>query len=367
MRLPTGLLKHRKASFKRALVVTAFLFAGGGEGAALALLSADPARSGPRPPALAAAVVSVTAAPTPLEGERAVGRGGREYYRKTTSRRVAASTEKSFMALYREAARAFGVSWRLIASIHRQETAFSSVPGTYHGLNAFGCCAGPMQFNVTNGPPSTWALYRDAFRQGRRPRRYPHRARSHPSVYDDFDAMMAAGALLRDAGAGEVLDGATWSAAYAYYGHDLFGIDYANQVLGRAQGWDLYGFCLNCPLDEVLVDAFEGAYGSDARRRLLAAKDLEEREKRSKRKPSEKAGEAKRPKSPRDSADRDEGATLTPPLPDDETAPPPEPESATTQPPAATEPPPQPAAPPPAATEDCTRLERLLGCGRAGA
>ena len=189
------------------------------------------------------------------------------------------------MALYREAARSFGVSWRLIASIHRQETAFSTAPSTYHGLNAFGCCAGPMQFNVTNGPPSTWELYRQSFRQGKRPRSYPHRTRSHPSVYDDFDAMMAAGALLRDGGAGEALDGGSWSAAYAYYGHDLFGIEYANQVLGRAQGWELDGFCLNCPLDEVLVDAFDDAYGDDARRRCSAARSASRRSARSAARP----------------------------------------------------------------------------------
>ena len=44
---------------------------------------------------------------------------------------------------------------------------------TYHGLNAFGCCAGPMQFNVTNGPVSTWERYRQAFRAGNRPAALP--------------------------------------------------------------------------------------------------------------------------------------------------------------------------------------------------
>jgi hypothetical protein len=173
--------------------------------------------------------------------------------------------------LYREAARTFGVSWRLIASIHRQETAFSTVPSTYHGLNAFGCCAGPMQFNVTNGPVSTWRLYRDSFRLGGRPRHYPHRTHRHPSVYDDFDAIMAAGALLRDSGAGDLLDGGSWSAAYSYYGHDRFGVDYASQVVGRAQGWERDGFCLNCAADVALVAALDEAYGVDARRQLRAA------------------------------------------------------------------------------------------------
>ena len=127
MRLPTGLVKHRRARLRRALVVAVVLFAGGGEGAALALLPpTDPERSGPRPPDLAAAFASVTAAPTPLEPRTRRRARRTRLLPQDRSRRVAASAGASFMALYREAARAFGVSWRLIASIHRQETAFSS-------------------------------------------------------------------------------------------------------------------------------------------------------------------------------------------------------------------------------------------------
>src|SRR3954453_2141455 len=65
-----------------------------------------------------------------------------------------------FLPLYRRAAATFGVSWRLLASIHQQETAFSSARGTYRGLNFAGCCGGPMQFNVTNGPVTTWDRFR---------------------------------------------------------------------------------------------------------------------------------------------------------------------------------------------------------------
>ena len=35
----------------------------------------------------------------------------------------------------------------------------STAPGVHSGVNALGCCAGPMQFNVANGPPSTWQSY----------------------------------------------------------------------------------------------------------------------------------------------------------------------------------------------------------------
>lgn len=198
-------------------------------------------------------------------------RGGAAYYRRTARRHVPPKAPAEFLPLYREAERVHGVNWRLLASIHRQETAFSTAPSSYHGLNPFGCCAGPMQFNVTNGPPSTWKRYRQAFREGRRPKRYPHRTRSHPSVYDDFDAIMAAGSLLSDSGAGRWLDYGAWSAAYAYYGHDLFGVTYANQVLARAEAWQRDGFCPNCGLDDGLVAEFDEAYGETVRRELLAA------------------------------------------------------------------------------------------------
>ncbi len=368
MRLPTGLVKHSRAGLRRALLVAVVFVVGGGEGAALALLPAD--RDGERSrPDLSAAFASVTAAPTRLAAQRDVAaratrhRGGRDYYRRTSSRHVAASAEASFMGLYREAARTFGVSWRLIASIHRQETAFSTEPSTYHGLNAFGCCAGPMQFNVTNGPVSTWELYHQSFRQGNRPRRYQHRTRSHPSVYDDFDAMMAAGALLRDGGAGEGLDGGSWSAAYAYYGHDLFGIEYANQVLGRAQGWEFNGFCLNCPVDEVLVDAFDNAYGDEARRLLLSAEERKKEERRKRREAKARRKRAKERDEARRAVDR-EDARPAPELPPVKTTPQaPEPQTTTQPPPTVTTPPAEPPAQAPAQQHECTKLERLLGCG----
>jgi hypothetical protein len=373
MRLPTGLVKHSRAGLKRALLVAVVFLVGGGEGAALALLPADRDRHAERRSHAAAPVAPATAAPTPFEAGKLVAarakrhRGGRDYYRRTASRHVAASAGTSFMALYREAERTFGVSWRLIASIHRQETAFSTAPTTYHGLNAFGCCAGPMQFNVKNGPVSTWELYRQSFSQGNRPRSYPHRTRSHPSVYDDFDAIMAAGALLRDGGAGGALDSGSWSAAYAYYGHDLFGIEYANQVLGRAQAWEIDGFCLNCPLDEVLVGAFDDAYGADARRELLADETRKKAAKRAKSRAAKARKRAAERRKAREKARRSlagEDRRPAPKSPPAKTtpAPPSQPQTTTTSPPEASEPAPEPAAPAPAQAPGCTKLERLLGC-----
>ncbi len=364
--------------FARVVAVAVVLFGVGAGTAGLALLAFDPRSSAAERGGAASSqsdLASATAAPTSfvVAQRRAPRRAGPAYYRSITSRRVPASAERGFMPLYREAARTFGVSWRLIASIHRQETAFSTAPGTYRGLNAFGCCAGPMQFNVTNGPVSTWELYRQSFRRGDRPRRYPHRTRSHPSIYDDFDAMMAAGALLRDAGATEALDGGSWSAAYAYYGHDLFGVGYASEVLGRARGWERDGFCLNCPVDETLVARFDDAYGVDARRQLLAAERNQKQKKDKKRKKragkaSEKGSEnPERRRVPRRSR-RGAGTTKPPAArapasPNTRTTTSPRPSTTTTPPPApTTEAPPQPTPPPPPEEAPCTGLSRLFGC-----
>jgi hypothetical protein len=70
----------------------------------------------------------------------------------------------------------------------------SRAPGVRSGLNFARCCAGPMQFNLTDGPPSTW----DTFGRG--------------SVYDLEDAVAAAGRKLRAQGARTDL----WRALLAY-------------------------------------------------------------------------------------------------------------------------------------------------------
>ena len=127
---------------------------------------------------------------------------------------------EGFYPIYATAQRTFGVNWLLLASIHMQESAFSTAPGTYHGLNFAGCCGGPMQFNVTNGPVTTWELVSDSYIYGRAPARYDHMTAKHPSIYDDFDSIMAAAHLLSADGADYALDGAAWAAAYDYYGHD---------------------------------------------------------------------------------------------------------------------------------------------------
>jgi hypothetical protein len=178
---------------------------------------------------------------------------------------------EGFYPIYATAQSTFGVNWLLLASIHRQESAFSTAPGTYHGLNFAHCCGGPMQFNVTNGPVTTWELVSDSYIYGKRPAHYDHMTATHPSIYDDFDAIMAAAHLLSADGAEYALDESAWDAAYDYYGHDATGVTYADQVLARAIGWSQHGFCINCGVQATMVEAVYAAYGAP----VLAALEAE--------------------------------------------------------------------------------------------
>jgi hypothetical protein len=202
-----------------------------------------------------------------IVGDPSVAQSRRDLalYEAQTSVHIPEHWIQGFYPIYAAAQLTFGVNWLLIASIHKQESAFSTAPSTYQGLNFAGCCGGPMQFNVTNGGagiPSTWALVNDSYRHGIRPASYDHMTAKHPSIYDDFDAIMAAAHLLSADGAGETLDGSAWNAAYDYYGHDATGVTYADQVLARAISWSQHGFCINCGVESAMIEAVHGAYGA---------------------------------------------------------------------------------------------------------
>jgi hypothetical protein len=217
----------------------------------------------PAPPAPAAAP-----APKPTKAQRVKDE---QRFTSNDLAHVPASWVSGFYGIYAQAQKTYGVNWLLIASVHKQETAFSTHPTTYRGLNFARCCAGPMQFNVTNGPVSTWARYRDAGAVAQRPAKYPHATKKHPSIYDDYDAIMAGASLLRDSGAGRNLDASAWRAAYDYYGHDATGVAYANEVVARAIGWGQKSFCINCATDARLINAADAAWGVPARNALDAA------------------------------------------------------------------------------------------------
>ncbi|HWY89739.1 MAG TPA: hypothetical protein VNY31_03630, partial [Solirubrobacteraceae bacterium] len=99
-------------------------------------------------------------------------------------------------------------------------------------------------------------------RYGRRPAAYDHPTATHPSIYDDFDAIMGAAHLLSADGATLALGAGAWNAAYDYYGHAAAGVTYADQVLARAISWSQHGFCVNCGLDTSMVAAVHAAYGA---------------------------------------------------------------------------------------------------------
>jgi hypothetical protein len=217
------------------------------------------------PPAAAPAAATVAPAPAPAAPVTAPARAQGAELPVTTA------DASRYTPLYQQAARRFGVNWLLLASIHRQETAFSTAHGTYHGLNFAHCCAGPMQFNVKNGHPSTWERFRSGYKYAARPEAYPHATTQHPSVYDDFDSIMAAAWLLRANGAGRQLDSHAWSAAYMYYGPgDTAAVDYANAVLARATAWTQIGFVPDTPDDQALIAYFESSYGASIRSQIVA-------------------------------------------------------------------------------------------------
>jgi hypothetical protein len=255
-----------------AVLVGALVGVGGGSGAA-------PPRTAP--PAVPAAAVTpalgVAQSASILSGRRGHLRGSAAIIARPTSAQQRAEATRlvdqtqthistrwmeGFYPIYAVAQRTFGVNWLLLASIHRQESAFSTAPSTYQGLNFAGCCGGPMQFNVTNGPVTTWRLVESSYRYGERPASYDHMTATHPSLYDDFDSIMAAAHLLSADGAEMALNGAAWGAAYDYYGHDATGVSYADQVLARAIGWSQRGFCINCGVSPTLIEAVDGAYGA---------------------------------------------------------------------------------------------------------
>jgi hypothetical protein len=70
-----------------------------------------------------------------------------------------ADIPRRYLELYTRAAGACrALTWQVLAGIGKVETDHGRSPaaGVRGGVNSAGCCAGPMQFNIRNGPPSTW-------------------------------------------------------------------------------------------------------------------------------------------------------------------------------------------------------------------
>jgi hypothetical protein len=119
------------------------------------------------------------------------------------SRAAIADIPAGYLRLYRQAGATHGVPWSVLAAIGKVESDHGRLrlPGVRSGLNRYRdrhgrwrrCCAGPMQFNLTDGPPSTWA------RHGR------------GNVYDPADAIPAAAHKLVADGARRDLDRALFA------------------------------------------------------------------------------------------------------------------------------------------------------------
>ncbi|HTA35650.1 MAG TPA: hypothetical protein VK761_02950 [Solirubrobacteraceae bacterium] len=264
-----GPSEQQRAAAPPALVTVASTPVAGAASASSVLAGASASSSGASATRAAGAIVAQpTQAQQQLDASRLLD---------STQTHIARRWMEGFYPIYATAQHTFGVDWLLLASIHRQESAFSTAPGTYEGLNFAHCCGGPMQFNVTNGPVTTWALVSDSYRYAKRPAAYDHETAKHPSIYDDFDAIMGAAHLLSADGAGYALDGSAWDAAYDYYGHDATGVSYADQVLARAIGWSQHGFCINCGVDQSIIEAVHAAYGAPVLAALEQASAAEAR------------------------------------------------------------------------------------------
>jgi hypothetical protein len=137
------------------------------------------------------------------------------------SRTARAEIPADYLTLYRSSARTCpGLPWGVLAGIGKVETNHgrSRAPGVMSGVNTFGCCAGPMQFNIHNGPPSTW----DHYGRG-------------GNVYDPGDAIPAAARMLCANGArgDRDLRGAIYAYNHAW--------SYVAQVLALANAYQVRG------------------------------------------------------------------------------------------------------------------------------
>jgi hypothetical protein len=128
----------------------------------------------------------------------------------------------SYLTLYRRSGQRHGVPWQVLAAIGSIETDHgrSRAPGVHSGVNSFGCCAGPMQFNLRDGPPSTWDRYGvDGNRDGR------------TDVYDPADAIASAANYLR-----ALLRNTDGDIARAVFGYNQSRA-YVDDVLARARAY----------------------------------------------------------------------------------------------------------------------------------
>jgi hypothetical protein len=124
------------------------------------------------------------------------------------------------LVLYQKAGQRYQIDWAILAAIGSIESNHgrSTAPGVHAGLNFAGCCAGPMQFDITDEGGNTWAGYGvDGNNDG------------VTNVYDPADAIPAAARYLRAHGAPSDYH----RVIYAYNHADW----YVSDVLARAAAY----------------------------------------------------------------------------------------------------------------------------------
>src|SRR3954452_14908688 len=102
--------------------------------------------------------------------------------------RGAGDVPSDYLRLYRAAARAYAVDWRVLAAIGKIESDHgrSSAAGVRSGRNFADCCSGPMQICTVASCGKVWQTYAvDGNGDG------------IASVYDPNDAIFAAAAIVR--------------------------------------------------------------------------------------------------------------------------------------------------------------------------
>jgi len=138
------------------------------------------------------------------------------------SARAGRSIPGRYLRLYRQAARVSRMPWPVLAAIGSIESDHgrSRAPGVRSGLNRHGCCAGPMQFNLRDGPPSTWERYGvDGNHDGAK------------DIYDPEDAIPSAAGYLS-----ELARRARGNLSQAVLGYN-HAPAYVRQVLARARAY----------------------------------------------------------------------------------------------------------------------------------
>ena len=126
----------------------------------------------------------------------------------------------NYLALYRDAGRKYAIPWQILAGIGSIETDHGRLraPGVRSGVNRYGCCSGPMQFNTRDGPPSTWDRYGiDGNHDGTK------------AIYDPADAIPSAANYLR-----ELVRNADGNLSQAILGYN-HSQAYVNDVFARAR------------------------------------------------------------------------------------------------------------------------------------